>query len=375
MNFSRLIRPQVTHFEPYVPGRSMESVRRERGLKRIVKLASNENPLGPSPKALKAMNAAGKNLFRYPDGASTTLRLALARYAGVDAKRVIVGAGSDEIIELLGKTFLNAGDSIIVSEHAFLRYQMAAEMMGAATIQIPMKDYAHDLSAMADAIRGDTKIVFIANPNNPTGTYNGREALVEFLTRVTAMNARRPTPVLVVVDEAYFEYARAFAPDYPDTIALQKRFPFLMTMRTYSKAHALAGLRIGYAFAEPTIIEALDRVRPPFNISIAAQVAGVAALEDKTHVKRSVELVRRERKVVEAVLKRMGVPFLPSVANFVLMDVSPRKGREVFERLLDRGIITRAMDEYGLPHHLRVTYGLPAENKLFTKALTEVLRS
>jgi histidinol-phosphate aminotransferase len=196
-----------------------------------------------------------------------------------------------------------------------------------------------------------------------------------FLDSVAALNARRPLPVMVIVDEAYYEYAKAFAKDYPDTLALQKRFPFLLVMRTYSKAHALAGLRIGYAFAEVGLIDALDRVRPPFNVSIAAQVAGEASLSDKAHIRRAIQLVQRERVKVEAALDALGLPYLPSVANFVLIDFSPRKGREVFERLLDRGIITRAMDEYGFPQHLRVTYGLPAENSAFIKALTEVLQS
>ena len=189
------------------------------------------------------------------------------------------------------------------------------------------------------------------------------------------LNQERSAPLLVVVDEAYYEYARALAKDYPDTLALQKRFSFLVVMRTYSKAHALAGLRIGYAFADPALIEAMDRVRPPFNVSIAAQVAGAASLLDAGHIRRSVQLVVRERKKMLTALDRLKLPYVPSVANFVLIHVAPRKGRDVFEALLDRGIITRAMDEYGFPQHLRVTYGLPAENRAFINALTEVLRS
>ena len=374
-DWKKLIRPQVAGFEPYVPGRSMESVRRERGLKRIIKLASNENALGPSAKALRALQATAKNVFRYPDGASSALRLALAHFYKVDSTRVMIGAGSDELIELLGKTFLNTGDSIVVSEHAFVRYQMAAEMMGATPVRVPMRHMTHDLAAMAAAIRADTKIVFIANPNNPTGTYNSAQDLEQFLRQVHALNQRRSTPVLVVVDEAYYEYAKAFAKDYPDTLTLQKQFPFVMVLRTYSKAHALAGLRIGYGFAEPAVIDALDRVRPPFNVSIAAQAAGVASLQDQAHIRRSIQLVRSERKKLTAELDRLGVRYLPSIANFLLLDIAPRRGREVFEALLDRGIITRAMDEYGFPQHLRVTYGLPSENRAFMIALKEVLTS
>jgi len=373
VNLSKLSRPQIEGFEPYVPGRSMESVRRERGLKHIIKLASNENPLGPSPKALKAMAAAGKNLFRYPDGASTALRLAIAKTYRTDVSRVIIGAGSDELIELLGKTFLNPGDSIVVSKHAFLRYKMAADLMGAETISVSMKKFCHDLDGMLAAIRPDTKIVFVANPNNPTGTYNTAAEFNAFLQAVEALNQTRETPVMVVVDEAYYEYARALATDYPDTLALQKRYAFLVVLRTYSKAHALAGLRIGYGFADATLIQAMDKVRPPFNVSLAAQVAGEASLADAAHMKRAVQLVKTERKIVLKTLEKLRLPVLPSVGNFVLIDVTPRKGKAVFEALLDRGIIVRAMDEYGFPQHIRVTYGLPSENKAFLKALTEVV--
>ena len=371
--FDRLLRPQIRAFAPYLPGRSMESVRRERGLRRILKLASNENPLGPSPRALRALRRVGPGFLRYPDGASTALREALARKWKVPARRVIAGAGSDELIELLGKAFLNPGDSVVVSEHAFLRYRMAAELMGAGVITVPMRRYTHDLPAMGAALRADTKLLFIANPNNPTGTYNARAELSALLERVERANRARRAPVLVVVDEAYYEYARALAPDYPDTLALQKRYACLLTLRTFSKAHALAGLRIGYGLGEPAVIAALDRVRPPFNVSIAAQVSAQASLGDEAHLRRSVRLVESQRKEILPVLARWGLPVVPSVGNFFLVDVSPRRGAELFEKLLDRGIIVRSMDEYGYPNHVRVTYGLPQENRKFLQALKEVL--
>src|SRR5579872_4648689 len=194
-----LTRPEIGHFEPYLPGRSMESVRRELGLTRIIKLASNENAMGPSSKAIQALAGAAKNSFRYPDGASTSLRQSLAKHYRVDSRRVIIGAGSDELIELLGKTFLNPADSIVVSDHAFIRYQMAAELMGARTITVPMRNYTHHLSTMAAAIRPHTKMLFIANPNNPTGTYNGRMEMLSLLKQVSLLNRRRTKPVLVVV--------------------------------------------------------------------------------------------------------------------------------------------------------------------------------
>lgn len=367
-----LVRPECEGFEPYLPGRSLESVRRELGLKRLIKLASNENPIGPSALALKAMGRAGKSFFRYPDGPSAALRAALARSAGLAVERVLIGAGSDELIELLGKTFLNRGDSIVVSEHAFIRYRMAGELMGATVISVPMRDFTHDLSAMADALRPDTKLLFIANPNNPTGTFNSHAQLERLLEQVAA-RTRGGRPALVVVDEAYYEYARAFERNYPRSLELQKRFSNLVVLRTFSKAHALAGLRVGYLFADPAIMAVLDRVRPPFNVSAAGQAAAEASLSDRRHIQRSIRLAAAERKKILAGLASLRIPFVPSAGNFVLCDVSPRRGKDVFEALLERGVIVRAMEEYGFPHHVRVTYGLPEENKFFLQALREVL--
>jgi len=368
-----IIRTQINGFEPYLPGRSMETVRRERGLKKIIKLASNENPLGPSPKALSAIQKAAKNLFLYPDGASVSLRTAVARKAGTGPDRVIIGAGSDELIELLGKTFLNPADSIVVSDHAFIRYRMAGELMGAEVVTVPMRHYTHDLSAMAAAVREDTKLLFIANPNNPTGTYNTQSELSGLLKQVALLNERRERPVLVVVDEAYYEYAKALQGDYPVTLRLQKEFSNLVILRTFSKAHALAGLRVGYGFADPQVIGAMDRVRPPFNISLLGQAGAEVSLKDKAHLRQAVRLVAAERKKVLPALSKLGIPVVPSIGNFILLDLSPRKGAEVFESLLDRGIIVRSMDEYGFPNHIRVTYGLPKENQAFLQALREVL--
>lgn len=368
-----LTRPQVGRFEPYLPGRSLESVRRERGLKRLVKLASNENPLGPSARALRSIAQAGKTFFRYPDGASTALREALAKKSSVSPRQVIIGAGSDELIELLGKTFLNPSDSIVVSDHAFIRYRMAGELMGAQVITVPMRNWAHDLEAMGRALQPNTKLLFVANPNNPTGTYNTARELESLLIYVTEQNAQRATPVLVVVDEAYEDYARVLAKDYPKTLVALKRYPNLVILRTFSKIHALAGLRVGYGVADPEVIAALDRVRPPFNVSTAAQVAAQAALSDAAQIRRGIALVREGQKAILPMLRSWGLPVIPSIGNFFMMDMSPRSGAAVFEALLARGVIVRAMDEYGFPRHLRVTYGLPAENKFFLKALREVL--
>jgi histidinol-phosphate aminotransferase len=373
MKIGALIRPEVRGFEPYLPGRSMESVRRELGLARMIKLASNENPLGPSPKALAAMRRVERKLYLYPDGASTSLRAALAKKAGLSEDRVIIGAGSDELIELLGKTFLSPRDSIVVSEHAFTRYRMAAELMGAGVVSVPMRRYTHDLSRMAGAIRASTKLLFIANPNNPTGTGNTQRELAGLLARVSVLNRRRRNPVLVIVDEAYYDYAKVLQPDYPHSLKLQREYPFLVILRTFSKAHALAGLRVGYGLADPEIIRAIDRARPPFNVSVLGQAGAEASLRDPAQVRRAVQLVVAGRRQVLPALAKLGLAVIPSFGNFILVDLSPRTGRAVFNSLLKRGIIVRSMDEYGFPNHIRVTYGLAGENRAFLRALKEVL--
>jgi histidinol-phosphate aminotransferase len=236
-----------------------------------------------------------------------------------------------------------------------------------------MRLYTHDLTRMAGAIRQNTKLLFIANPNNPTGTCNTQHELAGLLAQVALLNRRRKNPVLVIVDEAYYEYAKALQGDYPDSLQLQKAFPFLVVLRTFSKAHALAGLRVGYALADPEIIRAIDRARPPFNVSVLGQVGAEASLQDKGQVRRAVALVVAGRRQVLPALSKLGVAVIPSVGNFILIDVSPQTGRAVFNSLLKRGIIVRSMDEYGFPNHVRVTYGLPGENRAFLQALKEVL--
>jgi histidinol-phosphate aminotransferase len=245
---------------------------------------------------------------------------------------------------------------------------MAGDLMGAEVLFVPMREMTHDLAAMAAAIRPDTKIIFIANPNNPTGTFNTEDQLEGLLKRVNS-------EILVVVDEAYYEYASALDRTYPRTLELQRRYANLVVLRTFSKVYALAGLRVGYGFADPAVIAALDRVRPPFNVSTLGQVAAEASLQDSSQIARAVKLVQAGRKQILPALEKWGLAVIPSVGNFVLVDVSPRRGAEVFEALLNKGVIVRAMGEYDFPSHIRVTYGLPAENKLFLKALGEVVGS
>jgi len=361
----RFGRPEIGHFEPYAPGRGIEQVRKQYGLKRVIKLASNENAWGTSPRVAPAVQRAAQRAFRYPDGASTELREALARRHKVSPKQVIVGAGSDEIIELLGKAFLRPSDEIVVSAHAFIRYRMAGELMGCRVRTVPMKYLRHDLEAMARCVTRSTKLVFIANPNNPTGTYNTLSEVRKFLSRL-------PAETLSVWDEAYFEYARKER-DYGCILENHLASSRAMVLRTFSKAYGLAGLRVGYGVAPSWVVDILDRVRPPFNVSVVAQAAALAALEDTGHIRRSVEKNLEGRNALCHELEKMGLVFVPSCANFLLINIAPLSGREVFERLLSQGVIARAVEEYGLPHHLRVTVGTPEENRLFIKALKKVI--
>jgi histidinol-phosphate aminotransferase len=360
-------RPEIRGFEPYTPGRSAEQIKREFGLKRVVKLASNENPLGPPRGARAALRRAADQAHLYPDGFGGALRRALAARLKVKPTQVILGAGSDEIIEVLAKAYLGPGDEIVVSENAFIRYRMAGELMGARVVAAPTKNMTHDLEAMAAAVTGKTKFVFVANPNNPTGTYNTREEVEEFLITL-------PARVVAVMDEAYFEYARA-RKDYPDSLDFFRAGRNLVCLRTFSKIHGLAGLRVGYGVAPEAMVETLDRVRPPFNVSSPAQAAALAALADKSHAARSLRLVKAEKARLEKALAALRTEWVPSAANFLLINVAPLRGEDVFRALLKKGVIIRAMDEYGFPNHVRVTVGLPRENDLFLKNFTEVRKA
>jgi histidinol-phosphate aminotransferase len=358
-------RPEIGHFEPYVPGRGIEQIRKQYGLKRVIKLASNENAWGASPLAVKAVQAAAQGAYRYPDGGSTELRAVLARKHRVSPQHIIVGAGSDEIIELLGKAFLKPTDEIVVSEHAFIRYRMAGELMGCRIRTVPMRYMRHDLDAMAAAITPSTKLVFIANPNNPTGTYNTLKEVRQFLSRL-------PPETLSIWDEAYFDYARAER-DYGCIFENHLKSSNAMILRTFSKVYGLAGLRVGYGVGPSWVVNVLDRVRPPFNVSIAAQAAAMAALKDLRFVEQSVKKNLEGRNTLCNELEKMGLGIVPSCANFLLISVAPLLGSEVFRRLLTHGVIVRAVEEYGFPYHIRVTVGTPAENRLLLQTLKKVI--
>jgi len=361
---SALVTPSIELLQPYQAGTPIEEVVRRLGDKaprEIVKLASNENSLGPSPLGLAA---AGRELARvhyYPDSAAVSLRAALAKRFGVTSDEVVVGNGSNELLDLLVRTFCSGGQDVVFAEPSFVVYRLACLAQGVAFRAIGLDGYRHDLPAMARAVTASTRLVFIANPNNPTGTHVGRAALETFLAAI-------PRDVIVVLDEAYAEYAEA--PDYADGMTLRGLHPRLVVVRTFSKIYGLAGLRVGYAVLPAELAGYLHRVRAPFNVSSVAQAAALAALEDREHVERSRALNRAEKVYLRAGLEALGLSVVPSEANFLLVDVA-RPGQAVYELLLERGVIVRAIPP--LPSMLRITIGTHRENERCLEALRTVL--
>jgi histidinol-phosphate aminotransferase len=354
--------PHLEGLDRFEPGKPIAEVQRELGLERVVKLASNENPLGPPPKAVEAAQAAMADAHRYPDAAVTELRAALGARLQVPSSQVIVGSGSVELVDLLAKAFLGPGDNAVISEHAFARFRQIVDARNRGARLVPMRDWTHDLGAMGRAVDEGTRLIFVANPNNPTGTWN-RRAEVESLV------AALPPGVLLVLDEAYFEYADD--PDYPDGLELVRRGAPVFVTRTFSKAYGLGGLRVGYGIAAPEVIEALLVVREAFCTNTVGQAAALAALDDADHVRRSIELNRAEKARVAAALRDRGLDVLPSLGNFLTFDTGS-EGREVFRRLLGRGVIVRPLDPYGMRRWLRVSIGTPEENTVFLEALETV---
>lgn len=363
--FERLANPWVPGLVTYEPGRPIEEVARELGFAsadEIVKLASNENALGPSPRAVQAMRRAAREMHRYPDGDAFYLRQALASRLNVAPANLLPGNGSNELLELLGHAFLAPGTSIVMADRAFVVYRLVAAMFRAETIAVPMRDYTHDLDAMAAAVRPDTRIVYVSNPNNPTGTMVDQVAIERFMQRVSP-------DVIVCFDEAYIEL---LPPErQTDTLRFVRENRNAIVLRTFSKTYGLAGLRLGYAVAPEACVRLLHRVRQPFNVNAMALAAAVAALEDEAYVRRTQQLVARELKFLERAFRRLGRAYVPSAANFILVEVG--KGREVFQRMQKRGVIARPMDGYGLPAHIRITVGTRAENQRCVEALERVL--
>ncbi|HVP67853.1 MAG TPA: histidinol-phosphate transaminase [Anaeromyxobacteraceae bacterium] len=360
-----LVPPNVESLQPYVPGKPIEEVEREYGVRDVAKLASNENALGPSPKALAAAREALARMHLYPDGSAYYLRGAIAERFGVPADEVVVGNGSNELIELLVRTFVLEGEEVLTSAQSFVAYKLAAQAHGRDLVEVPMKGRFHyDLAAMATHLSDRTKVVFLANPDNPTGTWFLERELVTFLEAV-------PRHALVVLDEAYVEFVEA--PGFQDSLALRRRFPNLVVLRTFSKIYGLAGLRLGYGFARKEVAGFIDRVRAPFNVSLVAQAAGVGALEDREHVERTRELVRRERPFLASALAALGATVVPSQGNFLLADFPGRPGKDLFEALLREGVVVRPLGGYGFPTAHRITVGTRPENEKALAALRKVL--
>jgi histidinol-phosphate aminotransferase len=353
------VHPDIAALSPYVPGKPIEELQREFGLARVIKLASNENPLGPSPKAMAVINEGVATLHRYPDGGAFRLREALADRWKVTADQVIVGNGSDEILGLLARTFLSPGDEAVMADHTFVIYRMEVMAAHGKAVVVPLVQWRHDVRAMAAAITERTRLVFICNPNNPTGTMVSVEEVEQLLARV-------PEHVVVVFDEAYFEYVRSS--QFPDSMAYVQQGRNAIVLRTFSKIYGLAGLRIGYGVTTPEIANFLNRVRPPFNANSLAQRAALAALDDDEHVAKSRAVNQAGMEQVVSGLRGLGLAPIPSEANFVYFDVG-RDGRQVFESLLRVGIIVRPIEG----RMIRVTIGQAAENTAFLTALGEVL--
>jgi histidinol-phosphate aminotransferase len=339
----------------------LEQLARERGVSGAIKLASNENPLGPSPRAVKAAAAALGEAHRYPDAGAFALRQAMAPRLGVDPREIVFGNGSNELIELVVRTFTTQTHHAVFCQPSFVVYRMACLAHGLPHTAVPLHDGAYDLDAMLEAVRPNTRLVLLANPNNPTGTYVGRAALEAFLERLDP-------EILVVLDEAYFEYATA--DDYPDGLSLRARFPRLLVLRTFSKAFGLAALRVGYVVCSLQLAGYLERVRAPFNVSSVAQAAALAAWEDREHLAEVVRYNLAQRSRVVAALEALGVTCLPTQANFVLAEF-PQPAAIVHDKLLDRGVIVRPLP--GLEHALRISIGLSEENDRLLATVAEVL--
>ncbi|MDQ2730184.1 MAG: histidinol-phosphate transaminase [Armatimonadota bacterium] len=353
----------IKNLKPYHPGRPIEDVKREYGLQDIIKLASNENPLGPSAAAVKAMQEACNGVGIYPDGACFTLRRDLSAHFSMDMETIVVGNGSDELIHYLGLAFLEPGDEVVQAQPTFVRYEAAAILGQSRCISVPLRNHTHDLDAMADAFTDRTRLVFIANPNNPTGTMNtGAE--------VNRMLSRLPSRAILVLDEAYCEYVDR--PDYPDSLQLVRDGCNIMVLRTFSKIYGLAGLRVGYGIARPALIHYINQVREPFNVNLVAQAAAKASLADASQVVRSRKLNGDGKAFYYRSFDDMGLAYIQSVANFVMVNVG-RPGVEVAKALERQGVIVRAGEPLGMPGFIRVTIGTPGECERFVRTLKMAL--
>lgn len=358
-----LNRKCILSIKPYVPGKPVEEVERELGISNVVKLASNENPLGPAPKSIQVLRDLADKVAVYPDGNCYYLKNAISEHLDVTPANLIVGNGSDEIIKLIAEAFLEEGEEAIVADPTFSEYDFAIKIMGGRTIVVPTKKLTHDLSAMAAAVTDKTKLVFICNPNNPTGTIVGKNETDAFLASI-------PEDVITVFDEAYYEYVTA--EDYPQTLEYVHQGKNVIVLRTFSKIYGLAGLRVGYGVAKPELIGMISRVKEPFNVNMMAQGAAFAALDDQDHVVRSRTLNEEGKEFLAKEFNRLGLSFVPTQANFVWVQIKA-DCQKVFAKMLRRGVIVRTGDIFGAPDVIRVTIGTADQNQRFIEVLEAVL--
>ncbi|HUW97302.1 MAG TPA: histidinol-phosphate transaminase [Acidiferrobacter sp.] len=356
--------PGVRGLVPYEPGKPLAELERELGVTDAIKLASNENPYGPGPKARAAAAQALTQVERYPDGGAFGLKRALAERLGVSERQITLGNGSNDVLELIARTFLSPGEVALCDQYAFAAYPISVRGIGAQMLMVPSRGYDHDLVAMAAALNATVRMVFLANPNNPTGSWFRADEFDQFL-RVC------PQSTLVVLDEAYFEYVTDA--DYPDGCAYLAQHPNVIVVRTFSKVHGLAGLRIGYALSQAPIAELMNRLRQPFNVNAIAQAAAIAALADRAYVEQMVAINATERDALQSAIQSLGFTVLPSVGNFLCVEFG--EAARIYQALLEKGVIVRPLAPYGMPRHLRVTVGRPEENVRFLAALQAVTRS
>ena len=359
-----IFKKNIASVHPYEPGKPIKELERELGLRHVIKLASNENALGPSRKALRAMRRAILEAHLYPESKCYYLTNRLSREWDIPAEHLIIGNGSNEIIELLMRGFVSEGDEVLSSDTSFLVYPILTQVCGARYVSVPMKNFCYDLDAMAEAISDRTRIIFIANPNNPTGTYVTHDHVLRFLDRV-------PKHVIVCFDEAYFDFVEAT--DFPRTLEwVREKRKNIILMRTFSKSYGLAGLRIGYGMGAPDVMEYLHKIRQPFNVNAIAQAAATAALDDRFFLWRTKHMVSQGRKFFYRRLPKLGVEYVPSQGNFILMNTG-RPANELFQALLRKGVIIRSMKAYGLDTWIRVTIGRRSQNAHFYRVLKNFL--
>lgn len=363
--FDKIFKKHIHSVKPYEPGKPIKEVQREMKLRSVIKLASNENPLGPSGKALRAMRRELREVHLYPESTCHYLVNRLAKELGVDTKQIVIGNGSNELIELLGRGLINPGDQVISSEYTFLVYPILTQVCGGEFITVPMKEYRYDLDGILAQVTEKTKLIFIANPNNPTGTYVTASEIEAFLSRV-------PKHIVVCFDEAYVDFVDA--QDFPRMLEyIKKDFPNLILMRTFSKAYGLAGMRVGYGVGHPALMEYLHKIRQPFNVNSVAQAGATAALDDRFFLWRTKYLVSSGRKYLYRRLTALGLRYLPSQANFILVNTGYDAG-EVFHAFLEKGVIVRSMKSYGLHEWIRVTIGRRGQNAQFYRVLKDYLK-